>query len=209
VNESNVVPIYGSGSSEASRKEEDGEDAHQRLNIPPRPQGNRIESLRQQFHGPLFRTSEIIHGVNELISQLPEGFQLFRRVERNPQPARTIPSIPPVAAGSSPQDGRASQQQNRLRWPNPATIIAGFRRREQSATVTVSADDLHDPAPSPSLASTSSTMAMIQGDSVPPDAHVEPNRGGTSMVLRRRTRSRTTSNSSDVNGRARQRRNMN
>jgi len=206
VNESNMVPIYGRGGSEASTKK-DGEDAHQGLNIPPRPQGNRVESLRQQFHGPLFRTSEIIHGVNELISQLPEGFQLFRRVERNPQPARTTPSIPPATAGSPPQDGRASQQPNRLQRSNPVTIIAGFRRREQPATVTVS-DDLHDPAPSPSQASTSSTMAMIQGDGVPPDAPAEPNRGGTSMLLRRRTRSRTTSNSSDVRH-ARQRRRMN
>lgn len=222
VNESNVVPIYGRGSSEASgrkkKKKKDGEDGHQGLNIPPRPQGNRIESLRQQFRSPLFRTSEIIHGMNELISQLPEGFQLFRRVERDPQPARTVPSmsIPPVAAGSPPRDGRASQQQqqqSRLQRSNAVAIIAGFRRRE---TVTVS-DDLHDPAPSPSQASTSSTMAMIQGDSasVPSDAPVEPGGAGTSMVLRRRTRGRTTTTmtasnaSSDVNGRSRQRRRMN
>ncbi|KAG1361979.1 E3 ubiquitin-protein ligase RNF5 [Cocos nucifera] len=47
--ESNITPIYGRGSSETSAEKKLGEYGESGLKIPPRPRGNRLESLRQQF----------------------------------------------------------------------------------------------------------------------------------------------------------------
>lgn len=86
--ESNVVPIYGRGSSNGE------DDVGRGLSVPPRPRGNRVESLRREF------------GV----------FRGIPRVARSPRPARTIQSEPPH------EDGRAWQQQNRRLRSDPATI---------------------------------------------------------------------------------------
>ncbi|XP_073001872.1 uncharacterized protein [Typha latifolia] len=51
VTESNIVPIYGRGNSETNTKKKIGEDAETGIQIPPRPHGNRLESLRQQGEG--------------------------------------------------------------------------------------------------------------------------------------------------------------
>ncbi|KAJ6837985.1 uncharacterized protein M6B38_322090 [Iris pallida] len=50
VTECNVTPIYGRGSSGASDGKKLAENGESGLKIPPRPSGNRLESLRQQFH---------------------------------------------------------------------------------------------------------------------------------------------------------------
>ncbi|KAG6497937.1 uncharacterized protein LOC121989362 isoform X1 [Zingiber officinale] len=49
VNESNITPIYGRGSSQSSAEKKCAEDGDSALKIPPRPSGNRLESFRQQF----------------------------------------------------------------------------------------------------------------------------------------------------------------
>lgn len=220
VNESSVVPIYGRGSSDVSGVRKNAEDGDQVLKIPPRPQGNRVESLRQQLQGPFLARPEawIMREVQHLFSDLPEGFRwqhlfnelpesfrLLRREDRRnpPTTARIVSPAPTVAATPPLQTGPTSHQQNFVQSSAPLPPIGAAgprstsRRRMRPVTITVS-DDLPDPAPSPSQASTSSTMATIQGET-----------GGTSMVLRRRTRSRT-SGSSDANESVpRQRRRLN
>lgn len=54
--ESNVTPIYGRGSSEVSAEGKNGEASDTGLKIPPRPRGNRVESLRQQMQRPFSRS---------------------------------------------------------------------------------------------------------------------------------------------------------
>lgn len=54
--ESNVTPIYGRGSSEVSAEGKNGEASDSGLKIPPRPRGNRVESLRQQMQRPFSRS---------------------------------------------------------------------------------------------------------------------------------------------------------
>ena len=49
VTESNITPIYGRGSSEASNGKKLAENGESNLKVPPRPRGSRFESLRQQF----------------------------------------------------------------------------------------------------------------------------------------------------------------
>lgn len=49
VTESNITPIYGRGSSEASDGKKPAEAGESNVKIPPRPHGNRVESFRQQF----------------------------------------------------------------------------------------------------------------------------------------------------------------
>lgn len=49
VTESNITPIYGRGSSENSAEKKFKGEGESGLKIPPRPRGNRVESLRQQF----------------------------------------------------------------------------------------------------------------------------------------------------------------
>jgi len=215
VNESNVVPIYGRGSSEASREWKNAEDGHQGLKIPPRPQGNRVESLRQQLQSPaLFQRSESwIQEMQELLSERIRMLQ--REVIRNPpSPPTNSPSIPPVTAASLLENGTVSHRQILLQASTPVPssvateLLNATRRRERPMTITLS-NDVHDPAPSPSQVATSSTLAMIQGEAAVPDSSLELNWGGTSMVLRRRTRSRSSSGVNDGVSYLRQRRRMN
>lgn len=49
VTESNITPIYGRGSSEVVEEKTYIENGESNVKIPPRPRGNRFESLRQQF----------------------------------------------------------------------------------------------------------------------------------------------------------------
>ncbi|XP_074587894.1 uncharacterized protein LOC141843762 [Curcuma longa] len=49
VNESNITPIYGRGSSQPDVEKKSVEDGESAVKIPPRPCGNRLESFRQQF----------------------------------------------------------------------------------------------------------------------------------------------------------------
>lgn len=49
VTESNITPIYGRGDSESSDGKKPVEGGESNVKIPPRPRGNRFESLRQQL----------------------------------------------------------------------------------------------------------------------------------------------------------------
>ncbi|ONK79953.1 uncharacterized protein A4U43_C01F12180 [Asparagus officinalis] len=163
VTESNVVPIYGRGNS--SKREEGNNEG---LEIPPRPQGNRTESLRQQLQSsPLFgRTEALYQEVQDLINDLPHRIRFFQREGRNPQ-----------------------------------------------ANVVITISDDVDPAPSPSQVSTSSTMAMIQGEIVLHNdaSSLDANRGsGSDVVVRSRRRtSGTLENGSGSEPQPSQRRRMN
>ncbi|ONK58927.1 uncharacterized protein A4U43_C08F1170 [Asparagus officinalis] len=207
VKESNLVPIYGRGSSEATGHKNNGEDLDLKLKIPPRPKGKRAENPRQLFRNPLFgrRTEYLYHEVQEMINE-----SFFQRGGRNPQPPRNLQSNPLSTATSPPQVETRTQPANVLQTSAFVDTVTrprrSVRRRDQERVALTA-------SPSPSQASTSSTMAMIEGESVVPDASLEANnRGGSPMVLRRaRNRPSSSSGSSDVNGgsRMRQRRRMN
>ncbi|MQM06663.1 hypothetical protein Taro_039489 [Colocasia esculenta] len=55
VDESNITPIYGRGSSEAVPGEQERDAGGPGLRVPPRPRGRRVESWRQQIARPATR----------------------------------------------------------------------------------------------------------------------------------------------------------
>lgn len=71
VNENSVVPIYGRGSSNLNRCEK-----VEGLKIPPRPQGQRVESFRQQLHA-LRGREMLVRGMQEYL--YPPEFNLHPR----------------------------------------------------------------------------------------------------------------------------------
>lgn len=63
VTEANITPIYGRGNSAVEKTVEDGKPPGP--TIPPRPHGNRLESVRQQFYNmrPISRGLGEAHGI--------------------------------------------------------------------------------------------------------------------------------------------------
>lgn len=194
VNESGIVPIYGRGGSEASTKKNAEEEGNPELKVPPRPQGNRVESLRQQLDSWSRSVAAIEHHLQVSFDETS------RRIETVPwQLTRHgSPNTRISVSSSVHQDGATSQQRAADPIGRLAAIFTQFRslnRRSDDVVGIISADNHRDPEPVVSQTSNSSTIAMIQGvNAAAIGASAEPNRGGSSMVLRgtRRRRRRST-----------------
>ncbi|XP_043695438.1 uncharacterized protein LOC122646047 [Telopea speciosissima] len=84
VNESKLIPIYGRGSSEKESDKKGQEDGDSGLKVPPRPRGQRFESLRQRIRRPHLRRSVEERGSRRVIQG--EEPQNENRVDRQGEP---------------------------------------------------------------------------------------------------------------------------
>ncbi|KAJ4950099.1 hypothetical protein NE237_026931 [Protea cynaroides] len=84
VRESKLIPIYGRGSSETEADKKGKGEGDSGLKIPPRPRGQRFETLRQRMRRPLLRRSGEERGSWRVI--LGEETQNENRVDRQDEP---------------------------------------------------------------------------------------------------------------------------
>lgn len=201
VNESSIVPIYGRGSLEATVKKESEEDGNPGLKVPPRPQGSRVESLRQHLQSrPLRGPSTSLERLRVLFEDDHQGVQFVPVEGRNPWvlARHSSPNSQISASSSLQQDGAASQQRAAIdgSFSRFSAILAEIRslsrRSDELAVGIASAANQRDSEPVVSQTSNSSTMAMILGNNAATDTSAEPSRGGSSMLLRGRARRRST-----------------
>ncbi|KAJ6810133.1 postreplication repair E3 ubiquitin-protein ligase RAD18-like [Iris pallida] len=200
VNESSIVPVYGRGTLEATVKKESEENGDPRLEVPPRPQGNRVESLRQHLQSRSLRgPATSLERLRVLFEDNNQGVQFVPVEGRNPWvlTRHSSPNSQISASSSLHQDGAASQQRAAIdgsisRFSAFLAEIRSMSRRSVEAVGIASADNQHDFGPVVSQTSNSSTVAMILGNNAAIDASTEPSRGGSSMLLRGRVRRRST-----------------
>lgn len=200
VDESSIVPIYGRGSLEATVKMESEKDGNLGLKAPPRPQANRVESLRHHLQSrPLRGSATSPERLRVLFEDDDQGVQFVPAEGRSPWDLarHSSPNSQISASSSFHQDGAASHQRAAIdgsisRFPSILAEIRSLSRISDEPVEIAPADNQRDFEPVVSQTSNSSTMAMILGNNAAIDTSVEPSRGGSSMLLRVRARRRST-----------------
>ncbi|KAJ6834674.1 postreplication repair E3 ubiquitin-protein ligase RAD18-like [Iris pallida] len=200
VDDSSIVPIYGRGSLEATAQMQSEKDGNLGLKVPPRPQGNRVESMRLHLQSrPLRGPATSPEHLRVLFEDEDQGGQFVPVEGRNPWDLarHSSPNSQISASSSFHQDGAASQQRAAIdgsisRFSSILAEIRSLSRISDEPVENAPADNQRDFEPVVSQTSNSSTMAMILGNNAAIDTSVEPSRGGSSMLLRVRARRRST-----------------